>query len=228
MRAHHSPAGGMHLGATRSGLFEVRAHALQVAANSAAHCRASRSRGGCIGRQMRKRKPPARVQLFGTLHSNAKCRLILSGVLMKISAIVFVLVSAGAHAQTTINLESAPCGAGVWCASVPNDSGDSILLYGSTNYQNVGVIVGQPDGVFLDFVSQSYRGYSTVYVGACPASPAVGTIQLTSVPMTGYNGTKGGASVTATFSCTSVLGRSGRGAGWHQIWNLINGQLTLP
>ncbi len=147
---------------------------------------------------------------------------------MKISALAIALASLGVHAQTTIELESAPCGAGIWCATVPNDSGDSILLYGSTNYQNVGAIIGRPDGTYLDFVSQSYRGYSTIYVGTCPASPAVGTMQLASVPMTGYNGTAGAASVTATFSCTSVLGRSGRGAGWHQIWTLVTGQLTLP
>jgi hypothetical protein len=46
--------------------------------------------------------------------------------------------------------------------------------------------------------------------------------------MTGYSGTSGMASISATFSCTSVLGRSGRAAGWHQIWTLIDGQLALP
>ena len=147
---------------------------------------------------------------------------------MKFSALVIALASMGAHAQTTINLESAGCGAGIWCATVPNDSGDSILLYGSTNYQDVGTIIGKPDGTYLDFISQNYRGYSTIYVGTCPISPAVGTVQLFSVPMAGYNGTAGVATVSATFSCTSVLAHSGRGAGVHQIWTLINGQLTLP
>ena len=147
---------------------------------------------------------------------------------MKLSALVIILASLGAQAQTTINLESAACGAGIWCATVPNDSGDSILLYGSTNYQDVGTIIGRPDGTYLDFISQNYRGYRTIFVGTSPASPAVGTMQLSGIPMTGYNGTAGVASVSATFSCTSVLGRSGRGAGWHPIWTLIDGQLTLP
>ncbi len=147
---------------------------------------------------------------------------------MKISAILVTLAAAGAHAQTTINLESTSCGAGIWCATVPNDAGDSILLFGSTNYQNVGTIIGRPDGTYADYASQNYRGFSTIYVGSCPASPEVGTIQLTGIPMTGYNGTSGIASVSATFSCTSVLGHSGRGASWHQIWTLIDGQLTLP
>ena len=147
---------------------------------------------------------------------------------MRTSAFLLAFVSIAIQAQTTVNLEPASCGAGVWCATVPNDAGDSILLYGSTNYQNVGVIVGLPDGAYLDFVSLNYRGYGTIYVGTCPASPAMGTMRLNGVPMAGYNGTSGAASVSATFSCTSVLGHSGRGAGWHQIWNLIDGQLTLP
>ena len=146
--------------------------------------------------------------------------------IIQLSVIIFALASVGARAQTAINLESAPCGAGIWCATVPNDAGDSILLYGSTNYQNVGAIVGLQNGIFLDFVSQSYRGYSTIYVGTCPVSPAVGTVSLSNVPMSGYNGTAGVATVSATFSCTSILGRSGRGAGWHQIWTLISGVLV--
>ena len=147
---------------------------------------------------------------------------------MKISAMVMALAATGVQAQTTVNLQSASCGSGIWCATVANDAGDSILLYGSTNYQNVGSIIGKPDGTFLDYVSRSYRGYSTIYSGACPASPAVGTVQLSTTPMEGYNGTPGEANVSATFSCTSVLGGSGRGQSWHQIWNLISGQLTLP
>jgi hypothetical protein len=146
---------------------------------------------------------------------------------MKISAIVLALASVGAQAQTTISLESAPCGAGIWCATVPNNEGDSILLYGSTNYQNVGAIVGLPGGAYLDFVSQNYRGYSIIYVGTCPASPSVGTMQLSGIQMAGYDGTSGAASVSASFSCTSVLAQSGRGSSWHQIWTLISGQLTL-
>ncbi len=147
---------------------------------------------------------------------------------MKIQAVVLALAATGAQAQTTIHLESTHCGAGIWCATVPNDASDSILLYGSTNYQNVGAIVGLPDGAYLDFVSPSYRGYSTIYVGSCPASPAVGTVRLSNIPMSGYNGTSATATVSAMFSCTSVLGHSGRGAGWHQIWTLINGELVLP
>ncbi len=148
---------------------------------------------------------------------------------MKILAtILMALASVGAQAQTTVNLESASCGAGIWCATVPNDANDSILLYGSTNYQDVGVTIGQPDGTHLNFMSQNYRGYSTIYVGTCPASPSVGTMVLSSVPMTGNNGTLGTAFVSATFSCTRVLGGSGRGQSWHQIWTPINGTLTLP
>jgi hypothetical protein len=147
---------------------------------------------------------------------------------MRISAFLMALAAAGAHAQTTIDLESTSCGAGIWCATVPNDAGDSILLYGSTNYQNVGTIIGRPDGTYADYVSKNYRGFSPIYVGSCPASPAAGTIQLLDIPMVGYNGASGIASVSATFSCTSVLGHSGRGTGWHQIWTLIDGQLTLP
>lgn len=147
---------------------------------------------------------------------------------MKISAFLFVLATAGVHAQTTIDLEAASCGTGIWCASVPNDSGDSVLLYGSTNYQNVGSVVGRPDGTYANYVSQDYRGYSTIYLGSCPVSPAVGTMQLLSIPMHGNNGTSGVAIVSANFSCTTVISHSGRGAGAHQIWTLLDGQLTLP
>jgi hypothetical protein len=147
---------------------------------------------------------------------------------MRILAIVIALAATGVQAQTTINLAATSCGAGIWCASAPNDAGDSILLYGSTNYQNVGTIIGTPDGTFLDYVSKNYRGYSSIYVGTCPAAPKVGTVQLSSIPMVGYNGTAGESTISATFSCTSVLAGSGRAQSWHQIWNLISGQLTLP
>jgi len=146
---------------------------------------------------------------------------------MKMPILLIAMAAASVQAQTTIHLESTSCGRGLWCASVPNDAGDSILLYGSTSYQNVGTIIGRADGSFADYVSQNYRGLTPIYVGDCPASPAVGTVKLASIPMAGYNGSSGIAMVTANFSCTSVLGQTGRGSSWHQVWTLIDGQLTL-
>jgi hypothetical protein len=168
------------------------------------------------------------VQTIGALHSTAPiAEQPREETAMKTPLLLIALATAGVHAQTTINLEPTSCGSGLWCASVPNDAGDSILLYGSTNYQNVGTIVGRANGSFADYLSQNYRGLTPIYVGSCPASPAVGTMQLLAIPMAGTNGTSGAATVTANFSCTSVLGSSGRGSSWHQVWTLIEGQLTL-
>ena len=149
---------------------------------------------------------------------------------MKAFVISLLFACGLAQAQTVVDLSPAGCGAGVWCASVPNDSGHSILLYGSTNYQDSGVTVGMPDGTVHNFMSQNFRGYSVIYRGSCPMRPAVGYMTLSMggnpVPMTGANGTQ--ATVIAIFTCTSAVGGSGRGAGVHQIWNLVSGTLVLP
>lgn len=134
-----------------------------------------------------------------------------------------------AHAET-IDLLPAWCGAGVWCPTVPNDAGDQILLYGSTNYQDVGVTVRLPDGSTHNFMSQNFRGYSVIYKGTCPRRPEVGYMTLSlngnPVPMISSDGTQ--ASITAIFSCTSAVGGSGRGAGVHQLWTLVSGTLVTP
>ena len=134
-----------------------------------------------------------------------------------------------AFAQTTITLNPAPCGAGVWCPSVPNDSVDNILLFGSTNYQDVGVILTMPDGSHQTFSSPNYRGYSTIYHGTCLGNPAVGYVSLglngNPVPMTGPNGAP--ATITAVFTCTTYQGGSGRGNGPHQVWTLTAGTISF-
>ena len=142
---------------------------------------------------------------------------------------ILCLLGLSAEAQTTITLHPAPCGAGVWCPSVPNDSVDNILLFGSTNYQDVGVILTMPDGSHQTFSSPNYRGYSTIYHGTCPDNPAVGYMSLglngNPVPMTGPNGAQ--ATITGVFTCTTYQGGSGRGNGPHQVWQLTSGSLTL-
>ena len=145
-------------------------------------------------------------------------------------SILFALLFAfGLSAQaTTITLQPTGCGAGVWCASVPTDSTDQLLLYGSPNYQNVGVILTLPDGSNVGFHSVNYRGSAVIYTGTCPRAPLVGYVALSlngaPVPMSGSTGP---ASITAIFTCTTRQGTGGRGNGPHQIWNLVSGVLTF-
>ena len=139
-----------------------------------------------------------------------------------IFSILFIF---GLTAQAeTITLQPANCGAGIWCASVPSDSTDQILLYGSTNYQDVGVILTMPDGSHQSYHSLNYRGYSVLYHGTCPRAPEVGYVALSldgnPVPM-------GAASITAVFTCTTYLGGGGRGSSLHQVWNLVSGTVTI-
>ena len=146
-------------------------------------------------------------------------------------SIIFALLclfGLAAQAETTIALQPASCGAGVWCDTVPNDSTDKILLYGSTNYQDVGVIVTLPDGSQRSFQSINYRGYATIFNGTCPNAPLVGYFALglkgNPVPMSGITGP---ATITAIFACTTNQGGSGRGNGPHQVWMLTAGTLTF-
>ncbi len=135
-------------------------------------------------------------------------------------AFLLSLFAFTANAQTVINLQSAPCASGVWCAAVPNDSGGSILLYGNVAYQDVGIILGKPDGSHQGYASVMHAN-GVIYVGTCPAAPAIGTITLTNVPM-------GPANISAIFSCTTHTAHSGRGAGSHQVWGLISGSILVP
>lgn len=143
----------------------------------------------------------------------------------KLFATFLLAVAASSASALTVTLEPAACGGGLWCASVPNDQDLNVLLYGSTNYQDVGIAVNALDGTAQSFMSVNYRGYSTIISGTCPAAPAVGTMTLAKTPMSGATGV---AYVQASFSCTAHLGAGPRGGGWHQVWNLTTGTLTLP
>lgn len=138
-------------------------------------------------------------------------------------ALLAILLAAAlpAGAQTTINLRLAPCASGVWCTNVPNDSSGSVLVYGNVGpAQDVGVILGKPDGSHMGYASTAYAN-GTIYVGTCPAAPASGTITLTNVPM-------GAAVLNAEFHCTTYTSHSGRGPGAHQVWTLLSGTLSCP
>lgn len=142
---------------------------------------------------------------------------------MKLILAAFLALFASlAQAQTSIDLTATPCAAGPWCATVPNNIGDHILLTGSVSYGTVGFVIGKPDGLTTSFASATHGAN---WAGTCPPAPAVGTMSVAGVPMTGSTGT---AYIWATFSCTAHLGGSGRGQGWHQVWNLVSGELAVP
>ena len=142
--------------------------------------------------------------------------------------VAMLAASMGVQAQTVVTMQPAACGGGVWCATVPNDSGDQMLLYGSTNYQGVGVILTLPDGSQRSYQSVNYRGYNTIYHGTCPAAPVAGYVALSlngeRVPMSGVTGP---ATITAVFTCTTHQGSGGRGNGPHQVWTLMAGTVEF-
>ena len=149
-------------------------------------------------------------------------------MLKAVIAVVLAACGMAAEAQTVVTMQPAACGAGVWCATVPNDSGDQMLLYGSTNYQGVGVILTLPDGSQRSYQSLNYRGSAVIYNGTCPRAPEVGYVGLglngERVPMSGVTGP---ATITAVFTCTTHQGSGGRGNGPHQVWTLMAGTVEF-
>ena len=116
------------------------------------------------------------------------------------------------QAQTTVNLGDMRCAA-YWCASTPNDAGDSILIYWSPNYGTF--------GTYLNGDSYFYRGAPF----KVPFSTSPIEVDYTGIVLTDSNGKQ--LILNIRTNEWSVLGGSGRGQSWHPQTELLGGTLTV-
>ena len=131
----------------------------------------------------------------------------------KITSIIALMFAAiSAHAQTVINLTDYRCAAN-WCQSVPNDAGDTVLIYWSPQYGTFGVYLNG-DSYFVR------RAPFTVPFYKVPTE-----VDFPGIVLTDPNG-KQLVLDMKTYEWW-VLGGSGRGQSWHPQTELLSGTLTV-